>query len=103
MPLSVERLTGNFEVVQNRSLIGRLIIAASSNGLFVPEGGGQPDVVTLTEENVTWTHCREDFSGFIFILSLVYSPQTVVPKFGYLGSSVKTILTADDWEATLIP
>ena len=102
LPLPVTAVRGQFAVSQNQSIIGRLTVLSDCAGQFHPGNGGPPDPVAIVEQNVAWTHDAEHFFGFLFIVGLRYTPQTVIPDFGYLGGSVSPAKTDDDWEASLI-
>ena len=90
-----------FPVVQNQVNIGTLRIIDDTRGQFHPVAGGPPDAVDILEQYLGWKHDSEDFFGFLFIVGLRYTPQTVIPDFGYLGISDSLFKTEDDWEASL--
>lgn len=91
-----------YPVFQNHVNIGTLTIISDSKGKFQSVAPGPPADVDILDEYLVWKHNNEEFFGFLFIVGLRYTPQTVIPEFGYLGISDSPAKTDDDWEASLI-
>ena len=104
LPLPVHAKRGRFDVIRLGQSSGTLVITSDTDGWFhpAPPYVGLPDRVAVSPPYVAWIHAGEPSYGFLFILNLRYSPQTVTPDFGYLGFSPVITESEDDWEATLL-